>query len=144
MSKKSLLHTLFCLSILLFAVVTPSSARSQQKEGSADEMKKRVESFGLGVMARVKVKLRNGEKMEGFIDSAGDDHFYLIRTDDLLGTGDIIAYSNVARIESKEEKKSFLNWRKVVNRTAAGAGALLSVLRQLRFQGPQTAPKSLS
>lgn len=141
MSKKSLLHMLVCLSVLLFAAVTPASANLQKKEVSAEEVKKRVESFGLGVMARVKVKLRNGAKMEGFIDSAGDDHFYLIRTDDQMGTGDIVAYSNVARIEGKEEKKSFMNWRKVAGGARTGAGALLSILRNLRLQGPRIGPR---
>ena len=140
MFKKSLLTKLICLLILLFSAVMPSFARLQKKEQSAEEIKKRVESFGLGVNARVKVKLQSGAKMEGFIDTTGEEHFYLVRTDDESGTGDIIAYSNVARIESLEEKKSFLNWRKVIYRTGAGASALLSVLRNLYLQGQQIAP----
>jgi hypothetical protein len=142
MSKKSFLHTLVCLSLLLFAAGThAASATSQKKEPSAEEVKKRVVSYGLGVMARVKVKLRNGAKMEGFIDSAGDDHFYLIRTDEQNGTAAVVAYSNVARIEGKEEKKSFLNWRQVTYRVGTGAGVLLSILRNLQLPGSDLGPR---
>jgi hypothetical protein len=145
MSKKSLPHTLVCLSVLVFSVVIPAappaSASSQKKEISAEEVKKRVESYGLGTTARVKVKLRNGTKMEGFIDSAGDDHFYLIRTDEQNGTAAIIAYSNVARIEGNEVKKSLVNWRKVAYRAGTGAGVFLSILRNLRLQGPRIGPR---
>jgi hypothetical protein len=146
MSKKSLLHILVYLSVLLIMVVMlppppPASANSQKKELSAEEVKKRVESYGLGVMARVKVKLRNGTKMEGFIDSAGDDHFYLIRTDDQNGTATVIAYSNVARIEGNEVKKGLVNWRKVAYRAGTGAGVFLNILRNLRLQGPRIGPR---
>jgi len=141
MSKKSLLRALFCLSALLFSAATPIASNLQEKETSAEKVKKRVESYGLGVTARVKVKLRNGAKMEGFIDSAGDDHFYLIRTDEENGTAAVIAYENVAQIEGNEAKKSFMSWRKIANGAGTGAGVFLSILRNLRLQGPQIAPR---
>jgi hypothetical protein len=138
MFKRSLLPALVGLSVMSFAAGTASSAALQKKELSAEEIKKRVENFGVGVTARVQVKLRNGTKMKGFIDSVGDDHFYLIRTDDQTGTSAIVAYSDVVQIEGK---KSFVDWRKIAYRAGTGAGVVLSILRNLRLQGPRIGPR---
>ena len=142
MSNKSLLHTLVCMSVLLFTVVisppASASAASQKKEMSAEEVRTKVESFGVGLTARVRVKLRNGSKVKGFIDRAGDDYFYLIRTEGRYSTSVVIAYADVAQIEGV---KNSIDWRKVAYRTGMGAGVALSILRSLRIQGPRIGPR---
>ena len=142
MSNKSLLRSLVCLSVLLFTLVmsppASASAASQKKEMSAEEVRTKVESFGVGLTARVRVKLRNGSKVKGFIDRAGDDYFYLIRTEGRYSTSVVIAYADVAQIEGV---KSSIDWRKVAYRTGMGAGVALSILRSLRIQGPRIGPR---
>jgi hypothetical protein len=133
-------RALLCLSaLLLTAGPTPSSAAiAQQRELSVEEVRTRVESFGVGLEARVRVRLKDGKKLEGFIDRAGEDSFYLIRTSGRYSTAVVVAYGNVARIESK---KSSVNWRRVAYRTGMGAGVVLSFLRRLRMSGPAIAPR---
>ncbi len=105
---------------------------------SANEVKRRIESLGVGVAARVKVRLRDGMKMEGYIDLAGEDHFYLVRTDDKhVGTAAVVAYSDVVKLNGK---KINLNWRNVTIRTGLGAAAFIAFVRSLRLApkiGPQ-------
>jgi hypothetical protein len=135
MFKKILLCALVCL---LSAAGTVSSATLQKKELSAEEVKRRVESFGIGATARVKVKLRDGARLEGFIDRAGDDHFYLVRTDNQTGTASVVAYGDVARISGQ---KSTFDWSRIGYRAGAGARVLFKVLSVLRINGPRIAPR---
>ena len=136
--KKHSLQVLIWLLTFVFAAGHASSASFEKKELSEEEVKSRVESFGVGAAARVRVRLRNGVEIEGLIDRAGDDHFHLIRTDERIGTEVVIAYREVSRIGGR---KTSVNWRKVAYRMGMGAGLVLSVLRELRIQGPAIAPK---
>ena len=135
MLKKISLCALCCL---LCGAGTVSSAGLTKKELSAEEVKRRVEGYGVGATARVKVKLRNGEKMEGFIDRAADDHFYLVRTDAGAGTSVVIAYSDVVQIGGQ---KSTIDWSSIGYRAGVGAKVLFKVLSVLRIHGPRIAPR---
>lgn len=137
MLKKSLLQSLLFLPVLLLAA-EPAPARSQQKELSPEEVRTKVESFGVGMEARVRVQLRDGSKVKGFIDRVGDTHFYLIRTQGRTSTAVVIAYADVAQIEGV---KRSINWRGIAYRTGTGAGVVLSVLRSLRLSGPRIGPR---
>ena len=136
MFKKIFLGALVCLLSAAGSVPTAGAA-SSKKELSAEEVKKRVESYGVGATARVKVKLRNGEKMEGFIDRAGDDHFYLVRTDSQTGTAAVIAYGDVAQIGGQ---KSTFDWSRIGYSAGVGARVLFKVLSVMHIQGPRIAP----
>jgi hypothetical protein len=140
MLKKASPRALLCLSALLLTAgpIPSAAARAQKKELSAEEVRMRVESFGVGLEARVRIRLKNGTKLEGFIERAGEDSFYLIRTSGRYSTAVIVAYGDVARIEAK---KSFFDWRRVAYRTGMGAGVVLSFLRRLRMSGPAIAPR---
>jgi hypothetical protein len=138
MFKNTSLRALISLLILLMAAGSASSTGLDGKELSEQEVKNRVESFGLGVTARVKVRLRNGSDMEGFIERAGEDHFYLIRTDEGVGTAAVIAYRDVIRIEGK----TAMMWRRVVDRMGTGAGLVLGALRRLRTLVPGYRPEA--
>jgi len=77
--------------------------------------------------------------MEGFIEGAGEDHFYLVRTDEGLGTAAVVAYRDVRRIEAV---KTAVTWRKVVDRVGTGAGLVLGALRRLRILIPGYRPEA--
>jgi hypothetical protein len=132
-----LLTILLLINGLVFAGGVTPSRGATKKELSAEEVKKRVESFGVGATARVKVKLRDGGTMEGFIDSAGDDYFYLVRTDSGTGVAAVIAYADVAQISGQ---KSTLDWRGIGYKAGMGARVLFNVLRSMRLYGPRVAP----
>ena len=139
MFKTTSMRSLIWLLILLFATERAFSTRSEGQELSEQQVKNRVESLGLGATARVKVRLRNGAEMEGFIEGAGEDHFYLVRTDEGLGTAAVVAYRDVRRIEAV---KTAVTWRKVVDRVGTGAGLVLGALRRLRILIPGYRPEA--
>ena len=137
MLKKISLCALVCV-LCCGAAAAASSPVLPKKELSAEEVKRRVESYGVGATARVKVRLRNGAKIEGFIDRAGDDYFYLVRTDGQTGTAVVVAYADVAQINGR---KSTIDWRRIGYSAGVGAKVLFNALRVLRIQGPHIAPK---
>ena len=128
MLRKSLLFTLFII-VMQTADARLAHAASLMKETpSAEEVKRSIARLGIGVTARVKVRLRSGARMEGFIESAGEDHFYLVRTDERRGTAAVIPYSDVVQLKSK---RASVDWRNVSVRIGVGAGAMIGFLRSL-------------
>jgi len=95
--------------------------------GAALADRDKVRKIGAGVKRRVRVELRGGRKLEGYIGQIGDEHFYVVRTDGEKGTAAVVAFDAVQNLERRGDT----GWRDVVYRTGVGAGALLGLLRDL-------------
>src|SRR2546421_870046 len=63
----------------------------------AEKIKMKVAKMGTGEKAKAKIKLRSGEKLKGYISSAGENDFTL--TDKKTGQSKTIAYSDVDEIK---------------------------------------------
>ena len=63
----------------------------------AEKIKMKVAKMGTGEKAKAKIKLRSGEKLKGYISSAGENDFVL--TDKKSGKATTIAYSDVDEIK---------------------------------------------
>jgi flagellar basal body-associated protein FliL len=63
----------------------------------ADKIKLKVAKMGTGEKAKAKIKLRSGEKLKGYISSAGENDFVL--TDKKSGKATTIAYADVDEIK---------------------------------------------
>lgn len=119
-----------CAALLvLLGTCGPATAQGQEGEGArrALEVKGKVQKIGAGVRRRVRVELRGGRKLEGYIGQIGEEHFYVVRTDAGRGTAAVVAFDAVQSLE----KRGDTTWRDVVYRTGVGAGALLGFLRDL-------------
>lgn len=104
-------------------------ARTQQEEPACRQIKARVLKLGAGLKARVNVKLRDGKKVEGYIGQTGEDHFYVIRTDEEVGTAAVVAYGDVVQL--RKRKGSLVTWRSVSIRGGLAAGAIAAFIRSL-------------
>ncbi len=106
-----------------------ATAQGQESEGGrrALEVRDKVQKIGTGVKRRVRVELRGGRKLEGYIGQIGDEHFYVVRTDGERGTAAVVAFDAVQSLERRGD----IGWRAVVYRTGVGASALLGFLRDL-------------
>ncbi len=106
-----------CFSILLAGlllqlVITPrmvaaqtsSDTRTETDARSTAKVKADVASFGFGTEARVKVKLRDGRKLKGYISYAGDEKFAVVdpKTDDTT----TVPYVGVAEIKRTKGSQS--------------------------------------
>jgi hypothetical protein len=125
-----------CLMMLLLVVLLPcasaavpaqdSSAAAKVQPLPAAQVKKRIEKLGVGVTACVKVRLRDGRSMEGYVGQAGEDHFYLVRTDEKSGTAWVVAYADVAALKGK---RAALDWRKIHAGQGFGANFIVRLLQ---------------
>jgi short subunit dehydrogenase-like uncharacterized protein len=123
-----LLAGLLLLSCSVSATHAQTLAKSKDKSLPAAQVKKRVEKLGVGIKASVRLMLRDGTKMEGYVGQAGEDHFYLVRTDEKSGTAAVVAYADVAELKGK---RASLDWRNVHTGQGFGAGFLVRLMQNL-------------
>lgn len=72
-------------------------ARSQKDDAQAvEKIKVKVAKLGVGEKARAQIKLRNGQKIKGYVSSAGQDDFAF--TDRKSGQSTTIAYADVTKV----------------------------------------------
>jgi short subunit dehydrogenase-like uncharacterized protein len=132
MRKKYLL--VLRLLVLVLMCVSASAARAQnlsrakEKPLPAAQVKKRIDKLGVGFTACVRLTLRDGTEMEGYVGQAGEDHFYLVRTDEKSGTAAVVAYADVAELKGK---KASLDWRSIHTGRGFGANFIVSLLQNL-------------
>jgi hypothetical protein len=122
-----------CLLAGLLLACTPCAAPAQnlstgEKPLPAAQVKKRIDKLGVGITACLSLRLRDGRTMEGYVGQAGDDHFYLVRTDEKSETAAVIAYADVAGLKGK---KASLDWRNIHTGRGFGASFIISLLQNL-------------
>ena len=98
MFKKLISLSLVALLINL-AGMTPVYASSKEEKDArfAEKVKSNVLKLGIGESARVKVKLRDKTKVEGYISAADAESFTV--TDAKSGTATTIAYPQVKSVK---------------------------------------------
>jgi hypothetical protein len=120
MIKKCLSLTLACLLLVTanFSLVS-AQTRADETASSTAEVKKSVLKRGTGENKRVKVKMRNGTKLKGYISQAGEDSFEL--TDSKNKQSRSILYSDVASVKRNGISKTAIG-------VIAGLGAAAAVV----------------
>ena len=126
MLKKIL--SLVVSGLLVNAVaVSASYARPQDEPArNIEKIKENVRKLGVGEDARVEVKLKDGRKLKGYIQEAGEDNFTVI--DSKSGTATNVAYSQVTQLKGSNRStaaKVGINVAKGVAVVAAVAGIAL-------------------
>ncbi len=103
----------------------------------AAKIKMKVAKMGTGEKAKAKVKLRSGEKLKGYISSAGENDFVL--TDKKSGKATTIAYADVDEVKkpglSQTTKITLIVLVAVVATAAILAIAVVHSLNNLDFHG---------
>ncbi|HXI22592.1 MAG TPA: hypothetical protein VNG71_01875 [Pyrinomonadaceae bacterium] len=103
----------------------------------AEKIKIKVAKMGTGEKAKAKVKLRSGEKLKGYISSAGENDFVL--TDKKSGKATTIAYADVDEVKkpglSQGAKIALIVVVAVVATAAILAIAVVHSLNNLNIDG---------
>ena len=78
---------------------TDFNAEPERKDPvpQAEKIKMKVAKMGTGEKAKAKIKLRSGEKLKGYISSAGENDFTI--TDKKSGKATTIAYADVDEVK---------------------------------------------
>ena len=103
----------------------------------ADKIKMKVAKMGTGEKAKAKIKLRSGEKLKGYISSAGENDFTI--TDKKSGKATTIAYADVDEIKkpglSQGTKIALIVVVAVVATAAILAAVVVHGLNNLNIDG---------
>jgi hypothetical protein len=134
--KKNLALMIIASLFLMFPGIV--QARSQKKDVSpVEKIKTKIIRLGVGEKARAHIKLRNGQKLKGYISNAGENDFAL--TDNKTARTTTIAYSDVAVVSkpgmSKRTKIIIGVTIGVVAAAAILAWAVLHSLNDFDFRG---------
>lgn len=95
---KKLLSVSLVMLLLNLACMTPVYAASKEEKQArfALKVKENVLKFGTGHSARVKVKLRDKTKLQGYISSADDERFTVT---DATGMATTVTYPQVKSVQ---------------------------------------------
>ena len=97
MFRKVLSVTLAFLLIQLACAYPVFAIDSKKEIERAEKVRAGVAKLGTGPETRVKIKLRDKTKLEGYISEAGEDEFSV--TDTKTGATTVVAYSQVKQIK---------------------------------------------
>ena len=127
-----------CLLLPATVARAAPSRKQVQKPAAAgaerEKVKAAVVKVGSGLKARVRVTLRDGAKLRGFISRIGGDDFELVSTDDgRIGTVFTIRYEDVLKLKGRGVS---IDWLRVASTTAKGAGLFLQILRGVNLRLP--------
>ncbi|HKO41985.1 MAG TPA: hypothetical protein VJU84_01740 [Pyrinomonadaceae bacterium] len=97
MLKKLISVTLVMLLLNLACLTTVYAASKEEKQARfALKVKESVLKFGTGQSARVKVKLRDKTKLQGYISAADDEQFTVT---DATGMATTVTYPQVKSVQ---------------------------------------------
>lgn len=100
MLKRLLSLTLAGL-LLNLSVAVPVCAETREEKDArrAEKVKRAVEKLGTGEKARVKVRLKDGTRLKGYVEATGADDFQL--KDAESGTTTRVAFADVKQLEGR-------------------------------------------
>jgi hypothetical protein len=99
MLKKSLSLTLMMLVFNLGAGLVFAWTQSEKDAKRSAQMKGEITRRGVGPKARVRIKLRDGSKLKGYISQAGENDFVI--RDDESGASTTVAYDDLTQVKGK-------------------------------------------
>ena len=126
-------------SLVFLASGGQTLARSSGKDKvlTVEAIKTKITKLGIGEKARAQIKLRNGQKIKGYVSNAGERDFAL--TDGKSGQTTTIAYADVVEVKkpgmSKRSKILIGVGIGIVATAAILAWAVTHSLSNLDFHG---------
>ena len=117
---RKLLAVFLVVLLLNVAGLAPAYAATKEEKAArfAEKVKANVLKFGTGESARVKVKLRDKTKLEGYISAADGEGFTI--TDSKTGTATTISYPQVKSVKGNNLSTGA--------KIAIGAGAAAAII----------------
>jgi hypothetical protein len=121
-----MMKKLFCVALsalLLHAAVTPALAKSgPDKEAErAAKVRARLAELGTGPKARIRVELRDGTKVEGYVSEAGPDSFVVTDATDRTTS---VPYAQVKKLRGDNSSTG----KRIALTVGVGALVALSVV----------------
>lgn len=79
--------------------IVPSAFASGTSEDAklADKIKTEITKLGVGTDARIKVKLKDGTKLKGYVSEINEDNFVVKKAEN--GNATVVSYANAKQIK---------------------------------------------
>jgi hypothetical protein len=97
---------------------TLAQSSGQAETKALEKIKAKIAKLGVGEKARVQIKLRNGQKIKGYVSSNGPDDFAF--TERKSGTTTTVAYADIVEVR----KPGLSTGAKIGIAAAIGVGVL--------------------
>ena len=98
---KKMLSILLIGLVMNLAIVT-AFAETKKEKDLADKLKSEITKLGVGIDAKIQVKLKDGTKIKGYVLEIGNDQFVVINEKNSQATP--IPYSQVKQAKGKSDK----------------------------------------
>jgi hypothetical protein len=99
----------------------PVNVLAKEESQSVEKIRAHIAKLGVGKEARVKIKLRDNTKLEGYINQTSEDSFTIV--DSKTGTSRMVAYSDVTQVSKQGTGLSTMT--KVVVGAAIATGVIV-------------------
>lgn len=97
MTKKLISLALALLLAHVGAAAASAKTKAEKEAKRAEKVRRAVLSLGTGERARVKVGLRDGTRLEGYVADAGDSSFTVVSM--RTGAATAVAYPQVGKVK---------------------------------------------
>lgn len=97
MTKKLLSLTLALLLAHVCAAVASAKSKAEKDAEQATKVRQGILKLGTGERARVKLKLRDGTRLEGYVAAADDASFTVVNAK--TGASAVVAYPQVRQVK---------------------------------------------
>ena len=112
--------SLVLIYVLVFTAAPVLAGSSPDKQAqTGEQIKAKVARLGVGKKARARIRLKNGTKLKGYIEQAGENEFVLKDTDTNAPVQ--LLYTDVARVEDN-------GGRSLVKNIAIGTGIVGGIM----------------
>lgn len=96
MIKKCLAMVLACSLLQIASIAAFAKSNPENEAQRIEKLRAAISSLGIGPSARIKVKLRDKTKVEGYLKEATNDHFVI--ADSRTGTERTLSYPQVQTV----------------------------------------------
>src|SRR6266849_767980 len=97
MRKQMAIILIGLLVLLVPSGRTLARSSGNNKTTAVDKIKTKIAKLGLGEKARAQIKLRNGQKVKGYVSSTSQENFTFTERDS--GRTTTISYSDVVEVK---------------------------------------------
>jgi len=118
------------LAILLSISLGPGLTAAQT---SGAEIRSQVQRLGTGRDARIEVKLHNGTKIKGYVETVTNDSFTVV--DSKTGTSQVVVFTDVVSVKKPRNGLKPRTWAIIAGAAAAAIIVSVTVLYPVLCDG---------
>ncbi|HEV7747556.1 MAG TPA: hypothetical protein VGO56_21335 [Pyrinomonadaceae bacterium] len=109
-----------------------AGAQSFGDQQATEKVRTKVQRMGVGVNARVEVKLKDNSQFKGYISDANDDSFTVVQSG--TGSSKTVSYADTSSVKKAGSGISAKTWI-IIGAAAAGAAITWAVIKPALCDG---------